>query len=326
MYKIVYEDPEPITVAEHDQDLMRYSDVLAKALAKQAGQRYASARVFRETLLELAGHKVPEALPPERLLAAPTLPPPGPTEAGAATLPDRRRGAATRPGHLDDGGVTVRQPRLSNDTGPATVPGALLGPPTVPSAERLAVARGEVPPGWSVEALAAIERDLAHHVGPVARVLVQRGARHHTTTDDLRAALASAISDDVARSRFVKPASAPSSGFGPSSRSSMFGNSGPGTLNGSQGSKTPGGSNGPGTGGQAPATGAQAPVRDQDSARIGAVLVRSLGPIAKVIVKRAAAQAHTRGQLVAAVLKLCSDAPDLLALEAEIWRVLNQAD
>lgn len=326
MYKIVYEDPEPITIAEHDQDLMRYSDVLAKALAKHPEQRYASARVFRETLLELAGHKVPEALPAERLLAAPTLPPPGPDEAGAPTRPDRRRGGETRPGHLDDGSVTLRQPRLNVDNGPATVPGALLGPPTVPSAERLAVTRGEVPPGWSVEALAAIERDLAHHVGPVARVLVQRGARLHTTTDDLRSALASAITDDLARRRFMQPVAPPNSGFGASGRSSMFGNTGPGTSGGLAPGKAPGGGNGPGTGAHPPATGALAPVREQDATRIAAVLVRSLGPIAKVIVKRASAQVQTRGQLVAAVLKLCSDAPDPLALEAEIWRVLNQAD
>ncbi|MEY2689051.1 MAG: hypothetical protein RL375_3249 [Pseudomonadota bacterium] len=326
MYKIVYEDPEPITIAEHDQDLMRYSDVLAKALAKHPDQRYASARVFRETLLELAGHKVPESLPAERLLAAPTLPPPGPDEAGVPTRPDRRRMGPTRPGHLDDGEVTLRQPRLHIDNGPATVPGALLGPPTVPSAERLAVTRGEVPPGWSVEALAAIERDLAHHVGPVARVLVQRGARLHTTTDDLRTALSTAITDDLARRRFMQPVSAATSGFGASGRSSLFGNTGPGTVGGSSGGKVPGGTHGAGTGAHPPATGALAAVREHDGARIAAVLVRSLGPIAKVIVKRASAQALTRGQLVAAVLKLCSDAPDLLALEAEIWRVLNQSD
>ena len=74
------------------------------------------------------------------------------------------------------------------------------------------------------------------------------------------------------------------------------------------------------------ASGAHALVRPEDDARVTGVLVRSLGPIAKVIVKRASAQVQTRGQLVAAVLKLCSDAPDPLALEAEIWRVLNQAD
>ncbi len=328
MYKIVYEDPEPITIAEHDQDLMRYSDVLAKALAKHPEQRYASARVFRETLLELAVHKVPEALPAERLLAAPTLPPPGPHEAGVPTRPERRRGIDSRLGHLDDGGVTLRQPRPGGDNGPATVPGALLGPPTVPSAERLAVTRGEVPAGWSAEALAVIERDLAQHVGPVARVLVQRGARLHTTTDDLRTALASAISDDIARRRFMLPV-AQASGFGPSGHSgrpSAFGHSGPGTVPGLPAGKGAGTGNGPGTGAHPPATGALAPVREHDPVRITAVLVRSLGPIAKVIVKRASAQAQTRGQLVAGVLKLCSDAPDPLALEAEIWRVLNQAD
>jgi serine/threonine-protein kinase len=326
MYKIVYEDPEPITIAEHDQDMLRYSDVLGKALAKQSAMRYANARVFREALLELSGHKVPDALPAERLLAAPTLPPPGPEEAGAATRSGGRRGADTRAGALDDGGVTLRQPRPRQDNGPATVPGALLGPPTVPSAERLAAARGQIPPGWSVEALATIERDLAHHVGPVARVLVQRGARLHTTTDDLRAALASAITDDAARQRFVHPVAPASSGFGRSGRSSLFGHTGPGVGTHGGGTHSGGTLSGTEGEGKSHAAGALAPVREQDGPRIANVLVRSLGPIAKVIVKRAATQANTRGQLVAAVLKQCSDSPDPLALEAEIWRVLNQAD
>ena len=40
------------------------------------------------------------------------------------------------------------------------------GPPSVP-----------VPTGWDTAALAEVERELAQHVGPVARVLVRRAAR-----------------------------------------------------------------------------------------------------------------------------------------------------
>jgi serine/threonine-protein kinase len=178
-----------------------------------------------------------------------------------------------------------------------------------------------VPAGWTADALGRIERDLARLVGPVARVLVHRGAQKHANAEDLRLALSTAISNEMERERFIQGEIG--SGFGRSTQ--------PGGL--ADGSTTPGALDGLTTGwgdladgvpARSPATGAQAPVRADDPDRVTAVLVRQLGPIAKVIVKRAAANAMTRGQLVGATLKQCTAVQDLITLEAELWKVLNQ--
>jgi serine/threonine-protein kinase len=319
MYKIVYEDPEPIAVNENDQDMLRYSEILAKALAKLPEQRYASARVFREVLLDLAGHKVTDALPPQRLLAAPTLPmgqrgeDGGPPTRGTAST-RLRADSPTRPGALPSS-LEITRPTLTpaGDEGPVTVP-SHVDSPTLPTGQPPFGVRRIVPPGWTADALGRIERDLSRLVGPVARVLVQRGALLHSTPEDLRGALASAIANEVERERFLNPP-----GVGLSS--SAFGRN-----------TRPDGLDTLSTSGdfdivpmRPPTSGANASVRPDDPSRITAVLVRTLGPIAKVIVKRASAHATTRGQIVSAVLKQCSTSPDLLSLEADIWRVLNQA-
>jgi hypothetical protein len=426
MYKIVYEDPEPITITDNDQDLLRYSDVLARALAKQPAQRYASARVFREVLLELAGHKLPDALPAHRLLAAPTLPmlggrgegfgrsrhgaldsgtggvvgattggaassgfgglsaadgtaggpgslagddgtvgPPGarglaaPGTAAASATAGRwgresaslagsagaagaagSRGGARSSGFtplgdplglvnsqavpLDADSVTVRAPRQDHGRGrddPPTVPGA-SGPATLPTGDQILAVRRVVPPGWTADQLVKIELDLARLVGPVARVLVQRGARLHSTPEDLRQALATAISNEADRERFLSPpgragAGTPS-GFGRSRSGASSGQSqtGPGTGHGLLNEAE----------GASPASGAHALLRAEDTERVTATLLRTLGPIAKVLVKRASTQAQTRGQFVAALIRLCTTVPDPIQLESEVWRVLNQGD
>jgi serine/threonine-protein kinase len=324
MYKIVYEDPEPLKIADGDEDLARYKDILGKALAKQPEQRYASARVFREVLLDLAGHKVPDALPAQRLLAAPTLPMAQrsedgpPTRSGTSTNLASQGDPPTRPGALPNSLEVTRPSSPGLDDDPPTHP-SRVDSPTLPTGRQFTVRR-VVPPGWTADALGRIERDLARLVGPVARVLVQRGALQHNTPDDLRAALSSAIANETERERFLTPDG------GAGSSNSTFGRS---TISGGLDAPLTGaGDLAPDsapTVSRPPASGANAPLRPQDQSRLTAVLVRSMGPIAKVVVKRAAANAHTRGQLVKAVIKQCPNTPDMFGLEAEFWRVLNQA-
>jgi len=337
MYKIVYEDPEPLLITDNDPDLVRYSEILAKALAKQPEQRYASARVFREVLLDLAGHKVADALPHQRLLAAPTLPMAQrgedggpPTRSGTLSAAAPQVDPPTRPGTLPSSLEITLPSTFGMDEGPPTQP-SRVDSPTLPTGPQFSIRR-VVPPGWTADALGRIERDLARLVGPVARVLVQRGALQHNTPEDLRAALASAVANEQERERFINPAG------GAGLSNSTFGRSthqgGLDTTSTAAGELAPdnapngsGGAGGPGSSSSSrpPASGANAPLRPEDTARITAVLVRSMGPIAKVVVKRAATHAGTRGQLVKAVIKQCGTTPDMVGLEAEFWRALNQA-
>jgi eukaryotic-like serine/threonine-protein kinase len=61
-----------------------------------------------------------------------------------------------------------------------------------------------VPTGWNESTLSGLERELAVYVGPLARVLVRRSARSHSTLDAVRREVATAIVDPQARERFVQ--------------------------------------------------------------------------------------------------------------------------
>ena len=73
--------------------------------------------------------------------------------------------------------VPVQPQAFTPGVAPAAQPSSLPAhpqPPTQPSAASL-----PLPTGWNETALAGLERELAHHLGPVARVLVRRAARQH---------------------------------------------------------------------------------------------------------------------------------------------------
>src|SRR5437764_913210 len=73
-----------------------------------------------------------------------------------------------------------------------------LGPPT--------------PAQWDDVTLSTVERNFAHYVGPVARVLVRKAATHAQDVNELYSMLASKISDNDERARFV--ATMPGGGTG----------------------------------------------------------------------------------------------------------------
>ena len=60
------------------------------------------------------------------------------------------------------------------------------------------------PTGWSATVLSGVEIELARFLGPVARVLVRRAAKDHKSIDPLAAALAEAIDRPEEREAFVR--------------------------------------------------------------------------------------------------------------------------
>jgi serine/threonine-protein kinase len=144
-------------------------------------------------------------------------------------------------------------------------------PPGTPSPSRpvgLTASSGPPPTGWNETELGRIEKELAKHVGPVARVLVRRGAREHKQIGPLAQALAAHIDTLPDRAAFVRlvaghqapeparvpAATADTSPSGPASAPSRIGT----------------------------------PVSEQDQALALRLLTVSIGPIARVVVKRAA--------------------------------------
>jgi eukaryotic-like serine/threonine-protein kinase len=159
-----------------------------------------------------------------------------------------------------------------------------------------------VPTGWDSAALAEIERELAQHVGPVARVLVRRAARGLTSLGAVRQAVAGAIDDFDARERFLAKAGAPPTRTGTTVPSAVT------HFQPTQG------------GGEAPIG---VPLREGDVDKAAAALLSSLGPIARVVAKRCAAKSQTREQFVAHVVEQLTPGIDARRVQADLWRALG---
>jgi serine/threonine-protein kinase len=127
----------------------------------------------------------------------------------------------------------------------------------------------EPPPGWDLELLKAIENHLARFVGPVAKVVVRRTARRTPDVDELYAALAETLGDAEERKGFLATRSqvaAPKKAA-----------AGPRTMH----------EHGTLLAGKA----AKAPLTPEAIDAAQRKLAAYVGPIAKVVVKKAAAQA-----------------------------------
>ncbi|RYF16063.1 MAG: serine/threonine protein kinase [Comamonadaceae bacterium] len=280
MYKIVYEPHKPLSEAANDPALQPFDAVLDLALAKNPAQRYASAMEMREALQAVATEPLPDVLPPDVVLA--------PEPDGREAKPVIPSGQRERTGSSRPGGVApAAAPAVS---GPGAPPRTLpAGQPSIP-----------VPTGWDTEALAGLERELAHHVGPVARILVRRAARGLTSLAAVRQAVAPAIVDFEERERFLAKGGGPlTPGVAPAATSRVQAPNGE--------AEVPSGR----------------PLLDGDVDKAAAALAHSLGPIARVVARRCAASSPTREQFVARVLEQLAPTVDARRVRADLWRVLG---
>lgn len=153
-----------------------------------------------------------------------------------------------------------------------------FAPPSVGSAGSMGSPSAGTPPThWDKSLLTQAEHTLAKHVGPLASVLVRRAARECTDLHELYARLADQVSDPRARDAFLGQASLVTGGTGgapPGSRSS------PGSK-GSAGSASSG-------------TTIGGPLNDAVMEKAVPLLAQHVGPIAKVLVRRAATGIDSR--------------------------------
>jgi serine/threonine protein kinase len=283
MYKIVYEPHKPLSEVTKDAALEPFDAVLDRALAKDPAQRYATAMEMRSALLALATEAVPDVLAADILLA-PRLKGP---EAKPAVGKERDPSAPSRPSATSV--PSVLDPATTPLTPSKPLP--VTGPPSVP-----------VPTGWDTAALSGIERELAQHVGPVARVLVRRAARGLTSLAAVRHAVAGSIADFEARERFLAKAGAPRTDAGTSATAAtQF------RTTTQPGGEVPHG----------------VPMREGDVEKAAAALLSSLGPIARIVAKRCAAKSQTREQFVASVVEQLTPSVDARRVQADLWRALG---
>lgn len=129
---------------------------------------------------------------------------------------------------------------------------------------------------WDAEAIEAIENDLTHFIGPIAKVVVSRAMQDSADLASLCTAVARSIPFDADRQRFLTRVNTP----GQSRPLSV--------VNGGKTAKPSSGS----------AREDPDPLAiDANLGEIERALARHIGPIAKVILERARAQSGTRGEL-----------------------------
>src|SRR5687767_13274364 len=96
--------------------------------------------------------------------------------------------------------VTHRSRRATDGTSSAAAAGA----PSLPKTFSVSSPSAPPPTGWSGVVLAGVEMEIAKYVGPVAKVLVRRAAKEHKDLESLVGALMPTIDDLKERSAFAK--------------------------------------------------------------------------------------------------------------------------
>ena len=143
---------------------------------------------------------------------------------------------------------------------------------------------------------------------------MRRAARGQTELFAIRQAVAGAIADAAARERFIAGRESVNSGGSSSGSRSHSGGSASRFGASSFADTRPATEPGSGGGGT---------LRPEDVDKAAAALMRTLGPIAKVMARQCAAKSGTREQFVANVLGQLAPGVDAQAVQAELWRALR---
>jgi len=160
------------------------------------------------------------------------------------------------------------------------VPSGGSGAPSLPKTFSVSSSSAPPPTGWSGVVLSGVEIEIAKYVGPVAKVLVRRAAKEHKDLESLVGALMPAIDDPKERSAFAKavlgkPMTTPMRGA-PKAEGTMHTASTFGTRPGD----------------------ALSPAELERATKL---LIGYIGPIGKVVAKRAASEGVSRRDFFAKV-------------------------
>ena len=146
--------------------------------------------------------------------------------------------------------------------------------------------------GWSAAQLEGLNTQLAAHIGPMARVLVQRAAPTATSMDDLYQSLAANIQSDTDRKTFLGQRTAPSSTTEP--------------------------------GPDKPAQPACPSCRDPERlAQLASCLAEYLGPLARILVNKAAQSVDSETALIARLTDELENEPDRQHFQMAARRILR---
>jgi len=187
--------------------------------------------------------------------------------------------------------IPVKRRTARVDGGPASQPSGPAGAATqgVTGTPTIDVTSTPPPTGWSAPVLAGIEVELARFVGPIARVLVRRAAQTHKDVQTLTAALLPSIDRRENQDAFVRAVT----GAGITALRTATARD----TAGASGASVPA------------AAGTDSPLTPVELEHATRVLTQYIGPIARVVTRRAAAAGVTRNDFLRQVAQsLDSDA------------------
>jgi serine/threonine protein kinase len=180
-------------------------------------------------------------------------------------------------------------------------------PPTIAAPTTAGASSGTPPSHWDKAQLTQAEQTLAKLVGPLASVLVRRAARECTDLNELYARLADQVSDPRARDAFLGQASLVAGVGGKTAGGTSSTPSAPGSR-GSAGSAGSG-------------TTIGGPLNEAVMEKAVPLLAQHVGPIAKVLVKRAAAGIDSRAVFFNRLAESVNDAAAREKLLKELARI-----
>ena len=247
MYKILHEEPPAPSVVTNGARPAAFDAIVARAMAKNPADRYPDAQAMRAALQAIA--RAP-AMPAANATVMLPIPRDGEqrvtTSAVSPSVASPHDDAATPP-------APPRDPALSS---------------AATSGTRLAAVTG-----WDPAELQRLERALATHVGPMARVMIREAARDHADATSLATAVGRHIPDEHKRQQFIEQARGASQVTSVGSPMA----SGARPLS-SHATPVP----------HAAPPDAGIALTEEFKAHVLQVVTRKMGPIARVMVKRAA--------------------------------------
>jgi serine/threonine-protein kinase len=291
MYQVLNQEPLAPSEVASPPLAPAYDPVLAQALAKRRDERFATAAAFRRALLDahVAAQDMTRVLGPSAGRVVPAGGTAGFRHSGAAPL---------TPGFRHSGAAP-----LTPTPAPAVSPVAM--------APTLALGSSQLA-SWDSKLLHAVEIALAVHVGPLARMLVQRAARQRRDLAGLQAFLLPEIATEDGRVAFMQAVARIAAAGMPVAAGTQ---TPPPPSSGARGAAA-----GDGAGTQtrffagSPAALGQTPASSVDTTaspnaltptileHAQKVLTRRIGPIARVIVRKAASEADDRERFYARLL------------------------